>query len=101
MFLYNIEERMSDSISYSELREHLKEHLDRVCDDNGPLFVTRKRGEEVVILSREDYASLEETAYLLRSPANARRLAAAVKRPRKTRRTFASLEALRDEIGLK
>lgn len=92
---------MTDSISYSELREHLKDHLDKVCSDNMPLFVTRKRGEEVVILSREDYASLEETAYLLRTPANAKRLSAAVNRPKKQRRAFTSMEALRADIGIK
>jgi antitoxin YefM len=91
---------MNDSISYSELRGHLKDHLDRVCNEHVPLFVTRKRGEEVVILSREDYASLEETAYLLRSPTNAKRLHAALKRPKKQRIVFSSLKTLRDEAGI-
>jgi antitoxin YefM len=63
-----------DAISYSALRSDLAGTMDRVCDDREPIVVTRKNGRSVVILSLEDYASLEETAYLLRSPANAKRL---------------------------
>jgi antitoxin YefM len=91
---------MSEFISYSDLREHLKEHLDKVCGDHAPLLVKRQRGEDVVIISREDYASLEETAYLLRSPANASRLLVSAKRPKRARVSFASAKALRDELKL-
>lgn len=45
-------------------------------------MITRRSGENVVVLSEEDYSSLEETAYLLRSPANARQLLEAVARDR-------------------
>ena len=65
---------MNDSISYSELRQKLKTSLDRVCEEHRPLHVERKNGEDVVIISREDYDSLEETSYLLSSPRNAQRL---------------------------
>ena len=70
---------MTESISYSELRDNLKGALDKVCHDHTPLLVTRQRGEDVIILSKEDYHSLDETAYLLRSPRNAKRLRKAVK----------------------
>lgn len=63
-----------DAISYSALRADLAGTMDRVCDDHEPIVVTRKNGRSVVMLSLEDYASLEETAYLLQSPANAMRL---------------------------
>ena len=49
--------------------------MQSVCDDCEPIIITRKRDQAVVMLSLEDYESLQETAYLLRSPANARRLA--------------------------
>jgi antitoxin YefM len=62
------------AVSYSELRRKLKEHMDRVCDDHAPLLVTRQSGEHVVLLSLSEYEELDETAYLLRSPANAERL---------------------------
>jgi antitoxin YefM len=48
--------------------------MDRVCVDHDPVIITRNRDQAVVMISLEDYESLEETAYLLRSPANARRL---------------------------
>ena len=48
--------------------------MSRVCDDHDPILITRKRDQAVVMMSLEDYESLEETAYLLRSPANAKRL---------------------------
>jgi antitoxin YefM len=52
--------------------------MDEVCRDRAPLIITRKRDQAVVMLSLADYESLEETAYLLRSPANARRLLEAI-----------------------
>jgi antitoxin YefM len=52
--------------------------MDQVCRDHAPVVITRNRDQSVVMLSLEDYASLEETAYLLRSPANAKRLIGAI-----------------------
>lgn len=63
-----------DHVSYSELRQNLKKHLDKVCDDRAPLIVTRRNAEAVVVLSLADYESLEETLYLLSDPANAEHL---------------------------
>jgi antitoxin YefM len=63
-----------DHVSYTELRQNLKKHLDKVCDDRAPLVVTRRNGEPVVVLSLADYESLEETLYLLSDPANAEHL---------------------------
>jgi antitoxin YefM len=63
-----------DHVSYSELRQNLKKHLDKVCDDRAPLVVMRRNSEPVVVLSLADYESLEETLYLLSDPANAEHL---------------------------
>ena len=52
--------------------------MDRVIEDHAPVIVTRKGESSVVIVSLDDFRSLEETAYLLRSPTNARRLLMAV-----------------------
>ena len=49
--------------------------MTQVCEDHDPIIITRRRDQAVVMLSLEDYESLQETAYLLRSPANAQRLA--------------------------
>ena len=63
-----------DAITYSAARDNLASVMDRVCSDHEALIITRSGKQAVVILSLEDYQAMEETAYLLRSPANARRL---------------------------
>ena len=63
-----------ETVSYSELRQKLKAYMDKVCDDHAPLLVTRQNGQAVVLLSLSEYEELDETHYLLRSPANAERL---------------------------
>jgi len=52
--------------------------MDRVCDDHEALIITRNGEQSVVMLSLEDYKALEETAYLLRTPLNAKRLLSAI-----------------------
>ena len=61
-------------VSYTDLRQNLKRHLDSVCDSQAPLIVTRQNGEAVVMISLAEYESLQETLHLLRDPANAERL---------------------------
>jgi antitoxin YefM len=67
-------------VTYSELRENLKESMDKVCDSHEPLIVTRRGAEPVVLISLEDYESIMETLHLMRSPQNAERIIAAKKR---------------------
>lgn len=62
------------TINYTNARAHLSETMDRVNEDRVPLLVTRQKGEPVVMISLAEYNALEETAYLLRTPANAERL---------------------------
>lgn len=62
------------AITYSAARQNLAKTMEEVCRDHAPVIVTRRKSGSVVIISLEDYAALEETAYLLRSPKNARRL---------------------------
>ncbi len=64
--------------TYSDFREKLKSHLDEVLRSHSPLYVTRTKGENVVVLSESDYESLLETFYLMKSPKNAQRLQRAV-----------------------
>lgn len=68
------------TISFTESRADFARILDAVIDDREEIVVTRAGREPVVIVSLEDYESLKETAYLLRSPANARRLMASIDR---------------------
>ena len=62
------------AVSYSEARDNLKAMIDKVVDDHAPLAITRQRGEGAVLISASEWASIEETLYLLRSPKNAERL---------------------------
>ncbi len=63
-----------ESISYTAARSNLAKTMEQVCDDHAPIAITRKGEGAVVMISMEDYQALEETAYLLRSPKNTRRL---------------------------
>jgi antitoxin YefM len=67
------------TISYTAARENFAATMDQVCDDREPVVITRQKQRSVVMLSLDDYESLTETAYLLKSRANARRLLAATK----------------------
>jgi antitoxin YefM len=62
------------TITYSNARTRLAATMKKVCDNHEPVIITRQKGESVVMLSLEDFRALEETAYLLRVPKNARRL---------------------------
>ncbi|ARS52305.1 type II toxin-antitoxin system Phd/YefM family antitoxin [Kushneria konosiri] len=63
-----------DAISYTAARSQLSKTMEQVCEDHAPIVITRSKAPSVVMLSLEDYEALQETAYLLRSPKNARRL---------------------------
>jgi len=63
-----------NAMTYTEARETLAATIRRVCRDHVPVIITRKREDSVVMMAQEDYDSLTESAYLLRSPKNAKRL---------------------------
>ena len=63
-----------NTITYSSARSNLAQTMEKVCDDHNPVIITRKAARPVIMMSLDDYEALEETAYLLRSPKNARRL---------------------------
>ena len=65
---------MDESITYNELQSNLEASLDKVAKGHTPLLVKREKGKDIVIMSEEDYASMEETMHLLRSPKNAEQL---------------------------
>lgn len=63
-----------DVMSYTTFRSKLAQKMKEICDNHLGLIVTRKNHETVVVISLEDYRAMEETAYLLKSPANAKEL---------------------------
>ena len=68
------------TLTYSESRANYAATLDAVTDDREEVVITRAGHEPVVIVALDDYESLKETAYLLRSPSNARRLIGSIER---------------------
>ncbi len=86
---------MNLTISYSEMRQNLKSEFDKVCHDHEPVLVIRKNGENIVVISEEDYRSLQETAYLCQSPRNLERLLQALNRT-----GGKSLKETKDELGV-
>ncbi len=67
-----------DAMTFTQANQNLAKTIQQVCDDHVPVIVTRENEPAAVIMSLEYYQSLEETAYLLRSPKNAQRLLASV-----------------------
>lgn len=68
------------TMTYSESRAHYAETLDSVVDDREEVVITRSGHDPVVMVALDDYEALKETAYLLKSPENARRLLASIDR---------------------
>jgi antitoxin YefM len=66
------------AITYTAARENLASTMDQVCRDSAPVIITRNREQAVVMISLDEYEALEETAHLLRAPANAKRLLASI-----------------------
>ena len=70
MYLNDVMQR----ISYTTARSELAKTMEQVCEDHALIAITRQGEGAVVMMSMDDYQALEETAYLLRSPKNTRRL---------------------------
>jgi len=85
------------AISYTVARENLASTMDKVCQDHNPIIITRGRKPAVVMMSLEDYSSWEETAYLMRSPANALRLLESIEELKKGKGIKKKLSDLMEE----
>ena len=92
-----------DAVSYSDARSNFASLLDKVNDDRAPVLITRQRGKPAVLMSLDDFSAWEETAYLLRSPENARALLASIDELNRGGGVTRSLEELdvmaRDDAG--
>ena len=90
------------SMSYSKARENLAAIWDEIEDSREEVILRRRGHEDLALLPAHELRSLKETAHLLRSPANAARLLAALSRSRRTDGglAFESIEALAAEVGL-
>jgi len=85
----------TETVSYSEARDHFAELWDRAVENRETIRLTRRGAEPVVLLAAAEYEGLLETARLLRSPANAARLLNALGRARAGKDTPQPLDELR------
>jgi len=67
-----------NAVSYTDAQSDLSKMIDRVCDNHDPVIIIRHQQPSAVLLSLEDYESLAETAYLLKSRNNAKRIFEAI-----------------------
>ena len=67
-----------DVMTYSDFRSNLASAIDRVNDNHKPVMITRQNGKPAVLMSLEDFNAYKETAYLMASPENARRLSESI-----------------------
>lgn len=67
-----------EAATYTQVRKNFASIMNKVCDDHDPIIITRQNARPVVMVSLEDYNAIEETLYLLKSPANAARLSKAL-----------------------
>jgi antitoxin YefM len=91
---------MATETTYSALRENLASYLDRVIDDREVVVVKRRGARDVAIIAADELAGLEETAHLLRSPANAKRLLESLRELDRGRGKRMTLDELRHSVGL-
>jgi antitoxin YefM len=90
---------MTVKTSYSHARENLAALWDEIEDSRGVAVISRRGHEDMALLPADELAGLRETAYLLRSPANAARLLAALTRARRGKTKATDLAALRRTVG--
>jgi len=88
------------TITYSTARDQLAEVWDKTVSTREPVIVSRRGAESIVMLPLEEWEGLQETAHLLRSPANARRLLAALNRLDTGEGDILSMESLERHSGI-
>jgi antitoxin YefM len=86
--------------TYTSLRQELASILDRVVDDREVVIVRRRKARDVALIPAAELTALLETAHLLRSPRNSRRLLTALRRAERGKGRPEPLERLRQEMGL-
>ena len=91
---------MASETSYTHLRQNLAAVLDRVVDEQEIVVVRRKGARDVALIPAAELAGLVETAHLLRSPRNAKRLLTALRRAEQGQTKPSTVEQLRRELGL-
>jgi antitoxin YefM len=90
----------NQEITYSHARANLAELLDRVSEGTEIITITRRNHSDVALISADELSSLLESVYLLRSPANAKRLFSALEWAKSTQSSPQTLAQLREELAI-
>ena len=90
---------MTIQTTYTQARASLATLLDQVTKNREVVIIQRRGGEDVAMITADELAGILETAHLLRSPVNAKRLLTALDRVRKQSGTPQTIEDLRTEVG--
>ncbi len=90
---------MAIQTTYTQARANLATLLDQVTKNREVVIIQRRGGEDVAIITADELAGILETAHLLRSPKNAKRLLSAIDRVRKESGTPQTIDDLRSEVG--
>ena len=91
---------MTIQTTYSAARAHLAELWDKATQDRETIIVKRQGAPDIAIIAADELAGLIETAHLLKSPANAQRLLAALRDAQADVYRPQSVKSLRQEVGL-
>jgi antitoxin YefM len=91
---------MAIETTYTHLRDNLATVLDQVVDNQEVVIVRRRGARDVALIPADELAGLIETAHLLRSPANAKRLLTAMQRTDRRKTKTSTVHELRREMGL-
>jgi antitoxin YefM len=91
---------MAIHATYTEARANLARLWDQATNDRETVIISRRGAEDVAMIAADELTSLQETAHLLRSPANAARLLAALQQALRNEGEPTSIEELRQEVGL-
>jgi antitoxin YefM len=90
---------LSKSTTYTNARAQLKNLCDQVISTREPIIIHRRNAEDVALISADELESIIETAHLIRSPANARRLLTALNRAQKKTGNPTSIQQLKKDLG--
>jgi antitoxin YefM len=99
VMLYILEDQMTIQTTYTLARNGLAKLLDQVTHDREVVIIKRRGEEEVAMIAASELESLMETAYLLRSPANAGRLLSALGKALKNENNPITIDTLREQVG--
>jgi antitoxin YefM len=91
---------MPNNYTYSKARANLAKILDKVVNDNEVVYINRRKGDEVALISGNELSSMMETLYLLRTPANAKRLLKSLADSKKGRIKLMNVEEAKIKLGL-